>query len=72
MKLLTYKTNRKLKLGLKTDAGIIDVKKAGAALDIKVPQSPRAIYAMGLMRCPFSRNWRIKHHRKRRQPMDAG
>ncbi len=52
MKLLTYKTNRKLKLGLKTDSGIIDVKKAGAALDIKVPQSPRALYTMGLDALP--------------------
>ena len=52
MKLLTYKTNRKLKLGLKTTAGIINVKKAGAELDIKVPQSPRALYAMGLDALP--------------------
>ncbi len=52
MKLLTYKTNRKLKLGIKTDAGIINVKKAGAALNIKVPQSPRAMYAMGLDALP--------------------
>ena len=52
MKLLTYKTNRKLKLGLKTDAGIINVKKAGAVLGIKVPPTPKAMYAMGLDALP--------------------
>ena len=48
MKILTYKTNRKLKLGIKTDAGVINVKKAGIDLGIKVPESPREMYAAGL------------------------
>ena len=52
MKLLSYKTNRKLKLGLKIDAGIINVKKTGMELGIKVPQSPREMYAAGLDALP--------------------
>jgi 2-keto-4-pentenoate hydratase/2-oxohepta-3-ene-1,7-dioic acid hydratase in catechol pathway len=52
VKLLTYKTRKKLKLGLKTDAGIINVKKAGADLGIKVPESPRELYAEGLDALP--------------------
>jgi 2-keto-4-pentenoate hydratase/2-oxohepta-3-ene-1,7-dioic acid hydratase in catechol pathway len=53
MKLLTYKTNRKLKLGLKIDAGIMNVKKAGADLGIKVPQTPKAMYTLGLDALPL-------------------
>ena len=52
MKILTYITNRKLKLGIKTDAGVINVKKAGTDLGIKVPESPREMYAAGLDALP--------------------
>ncbi|MDF1512702.1 MAG: fumarylacetoacetate hydrolase family protein [Anaerolineae bacterium] len=52
MRLLTYKTNRKLKLGIKTEAGIINVRKAGGILGIKVPASPKAFYAGGMDAMP--------------------
>jgi 2-keto-4-pentenoate hydratase/2-oxohepta-3-ene-1,7-dioic acid hydratase in catechol pathway len=39
MRLLTFKEGDGLKLGLKTDAGVIDVAKAGAALGVSVPGS---------------------------------
>jgi 2-keto-4-pentenoate hydratase/2-oxohepta-3-ene-1,7-dioic acid hydratase in catechol pathway len=39
MRLLTFSSNGELKLGLKTDAGVIDVAAAGAALGVSVPAS---------------------------------
>jgi 2-keto-4-pentenoate hydratase/2-oxohepta-3-ene-1,7-dioic acid hydratase in catechol pathway len=52
VKLLTYKINRNLKLGIKIDAGVINVKKAGDDLGIRVPQSPKAMVTMGLDALP--------------------
>ncbi len=39
MKLLTFRSGEGLKLGVRTDAGVIDVAAAGAALGIDVPGS---------------------------------
>jgi 2-keto-4-pentenoate hydratase/2-oxohepta-3-ene-1,7-dioic acid hydratase in catechol pathway len=47
MRLVTYKTNRKLRLGIKTDDGIINVKKALLECGIRGPQTPKAFYEMG-------------------------
>lgn len=47
MRLVTYKTNRKLRLGIKTDDGIINVKKALLECGISGPQTPKAFYEMG-------------------------
>ena len=47
MILLTFKTNDGLKLGIKTDAGVIDVVSAGAELGVDVPDNPTAFYNAG-------------------------
>lgn len=47
MKLLTFKTKKKLKLGIKIKAGVIDVKKAAKALKMKVPNTPKKLFALG-------------------------
>jgi 2-keto-4-pentenoate hydratase/2-oxohepta-3-ene-1,7-dioic acid hydratase in catechol pathway len=52
VKLLTYKTTKKLKLGLKTDAGVVNVNKAGADMGIRVPETPYALYTAGLDALP--------------------
>ena len=52
MKLLTFKTRKGLKLGLKTDKGVIDVKKAAKALEVDVPDTPEACLAAGLDALP--------------------
>ena len=48
MILLTFQTPGGLQLGIKTDAGVIDVMAAGAALGVDVPASPDDYYAAGL------------------------
>jgi len=49
MRILTYKTDGELALGIKTDQGIIDVSAAAAALGCSgVPATPAAFYAQGL------------------------
>jgi 2-keto-4-pentenoate hydratase/2-oxohepta-3-ene-1,7-dioic acid hydratase in catechol pathway len=42
MRLLTFKAGNGLKLGLKTDAGVIDVVAAGAALGVQAPATVEA------------------------------
>jgi 2-keto-4-pentenoate hydratase/2-oxohepta-3-ene-1,7-dioic acid hydratase in catechol pathway len=53
MRILTYKTDGGLALGIKTDQGIIDVAAAAAALDCSdVPATPAAFYAQGVDAMP--------------------
>ena len=52
MKLLTFKTRKGLKLGLKTEKGVIDVKKASKALKVDVPVTPEGCLALGLDALP--------------------
>jgi len=48
MRILTYKTEDGLALGIKGANGIIDVAAAGAALDIRVPGCPTCFFERGL------------------------
>ena len=49
MRILTYRTDRGLALGIKTDQGVIDVAAAAAALGCSsVPAAPAAFYAQGV------------------------
>jgi len=53
MRILTYKTDSGLALGIKTDRGIIDVAAAAAALGCCcVPATPAAFYAQGVDAMP--------------------
>ncbi len=52
MKLLTFKTHKKLKLGIQTQYGIIDVKKAAKALKVKAPKTPKKCFSLGLDALP--------------------
>src|SRR5690242_4677986 len=47
MRLLTFNADGGLKLGLKSDAGVIDVAAAGAALGVSVPATVDAAIAGG-------------------------
>ena len=48
MILLTYSSHEGLELGVKTDAGILDVRAAATALAATdVPSSPNAFYRLG-------------------------
>lgn len=48
MRILTYKTDDRLALGIKGENGIIDVAAAAAALDISVPGYPTCFLELGL------------------------
>ncbi len=48
MILLTFQTSDGLNLGIKTQAGVIDVVAAGTALGVDVPDSPTAFYNTGI------------------------
>ena len=52
MKLLTFKTRKGLKLGIQTEKGVIDVKKASKALGVDVPRTPAQCLALGLDALP--------------------
>ncbi|MBN1875374.1 MAG: fumarylacetoacetate hydrolase family protein [Anaerolineae bacterium] len=52
MKILTFRTNKKLKLGIKTEKGVIDVKKAAKALKMHVPATPKKCFSLGLDALP--------------------
>jgi 2-keto-4-pentenoate hydratase/2-oxohepta-3-ene-1,7-dioic acid hydratase in catechol pathway len=53
MRILTYKTDRGLALGIKTGQGIIDVEAAAEALGCSdVPATPAAFYAQGVDAMP--------------------
>src|SRR4051794_32211489 len=47
MQLLTFKNGGALRLGLKTDAGVVDVRRAGEALGVQVPGSVEEAIAGG-------------------------
>jgi 2-keto-4-pentenoate hydratase/2-oxohepta-3-ene-1,7-dioic acid hydratase in catechol pathway len=52
MKLLAFKTDSGIRLGIRTDAGVIDVAQAGQALGVRAPESAAAFYAQGLDALP--------------------
>lgn len=53
MRILTYRTDSGLALGIKTDQGVIDVAAAAEALGCSnVPRTPPAFYAQGLDAMP--------------------
>jgi 2-keto-4-pentenoate hydratase/2-oxohepta-3-ene-1,7-dioic acid hydratase in catechol pathway len=53
MRILTYKTDSGLTLGIKTDQGVIDVAAAAEALGCSdVPATPVAFYAQGVDAMP--------------------
>ncbi|MEJ5310338.1 MAG: fumarylacetoacetate hydrolase family protein [Anaerolineae bacterium] len=52
MIVLTFQTETGLALGVKTDAGIIDVQAAATALNADIPVTPDAFYAQGLDALP--------------------
>lgn len=57
MRLLTFQSPQGLKLGVKTDEGVLDVKAASDALGVQgVPVTPEALYESGLGGLPALRD----------------
>ena len=52
MILTTYQTEAGIKLGIKTEQGILDLAAAVAATDLSCPASPDELYAGGLAALP--------------------
>lgn len=54
MKLITYRSENELKLGIKTEAGVVDVQATAAASGLEdLPTTPDAFFADGLRNLPL-------------------